>query len=291
MKPLGLISLVSTVLAVAGSAFGGDVRGSGMVVLDPVGSGALTMVGNSRVEIPARIVFVNSSHSRAINTSGSATLDAPLVNVVGGVRFSGGSGCTGTLREGMPPCANPFQSLSFPSTAGAADQGSVSMSSGHDRTLSPGFYSGISVSGNSRLDLEPGMYFIGEDGFRVTSGSVYGEGVVIVMMSGALDLSGTSALELSPPESGDLAGIVIAQPASNTEEMRIAGGREVLISGTLYAPGATLRLAGHSTISGEGPQMGDLVVAHRVALAGTASIKIGRPDAKPIDLPSLPVYD
>lgn len=291
MKCASFVTSVCTLLAVAGAAFGGEVSGSGLVVLDPSGDSALLMVGNSRVQIPTRVVYVNSSSNRAISTQGAAVIDAPLVNVVGGVQFSGGSGCTGTVREGVAACVNPYQNLAFPSAAGAPNRGSASLSHESHESLYPGFYSSISVTGNSVLHLEPGTYLIGEGGFKATSGSVYGEGVTIVMLSGALELTGASILQLSPPESGDMAGVVIAQPASNNTDVKIAGGRDVLISGSLYAPGARIILGGNSNVSGEGPQMGDLVVAHRVALAGTATIKIGGPGTKPIELPSQPLYD
>jgi hypothetical protein len=44
-------------------------------------------------------------------------------------------------------------------------------------------------------------------------------------------------------------------------------------------------------VMGDGPQMGDLVVANKVTLAGTSVIKIGHPLAPALDLPALPLFD
>ncbi|KAA0212327.1 MAG: hypothetical protein DYG94_14855 [Leptolyngbya sp. PLA3] len=161
-------------LAVAEVAPGSKVSRSELVVLDSIASAALSRAGQSRAQIPARIACVNSAHSSAIMTLGSAVLDAPEVHMVGGVQFSVEAGCTGTAREGMVRCADLYQGLAFPRAGEASDQGSVSLSREAIRTISPGFYSGICVAGRSRPTPQPGARFMVDDGLLVSSGSPVG---------------------------------------------------------------------------------------------------------------------
>lgn len=282
------LSLMVGFGALAGTALGRP-DGTGLVVLDRSADGALRLVGNSRVEIPARAVYVNSSSGSAVDTSGSAVLDTPNLYLVGDAQLGGGSYCTGTIHRSANPYADPFAGVRIPNGQDMTNRGAMSISGG-SRTLQPGYYpSGVSISGNAEVSMAPGVYVI-HGNFRVSSGSLSGQGVAVVMLDGSMDIRG-QGLQLSPPITGDLVGLVIAQPSSNSNEMRIAGGSEVILSGGIYAPSARLYLTGNSTTVGTGPQMGDLVVAGRVTLAGTASILIGCPTCRPIELPMLPLYD
>jgi hypothetical protein len=285
-----LTSLVVSV-AVAGAALAGDQPvPSGMVVLDSSANGALSMVGNSTVQIPARAVYVNSSSTKAVSTTGSAVLDAPYLYVVGGASFNGSSKCTGQVINSVAPYVDPYAGRQFPDTSGMADLGGRHITT--SVTLQPGYYSGgIRISGNAAVTLQPGLYVVGGDGLRLSSGSISGEGVCIAIYSGSLDIAGSSGMTLTPPADGPFAGITIAQPSFNTEEMKLAGGSEVDISGAIYAPRAMLTMVGNSTVEGTGPQMGDVVVAGRVTMKGTSIIRIGEPGAPPLKLPTAATYD
>jgi hypothetical protein len=187
--------------------------------------------------------------------------------------------------------ADPMSGLVIPGVAGLADRGAASISGG-TVTLQPGHYPhGISVSGsNTRVTFVPGAYVISGD-VHIGGGTITADGVMLVMLDGTLSISGQTALTLTPPTSGALTGMVIAQPAANTHAMSLGGGSSINISGGIYAPSAALTLTGGSGVSGEGPQMGDLVVAKRVALTGTGSIRIGHPLSPALQLPTQPLYD
>lgn len=286
-----LLAALTGITAFAGSALASGTDGSGLVVLNTTANAALSMTGNSTVRIPARAVYVNSNSRSAVRTVGNATLDAPNLFVVGETSFGGHSGCTGSTTTHCVPYADPLSGVRIPTSTGLTDQGSVSITGGGSRVLSPGYYShGISVTGNSSVTFSPGVYVINGD-LRITSGTITGQGVCIVMLGGSLSIAGTSGLTLSPPTSGDLANVVIAQPRSNTTGMSLSGGSGVNIAGSIYAPGANITLTGNSTLEGEGPQMGDLVVADTVTMTGTSLIKIGRPTYQAIIPPQMPLYD
>jgi hypothetical protein len=280
-----IAALAGTVVAAT------DLSGSGVVVLDTSCESALSMVGNSTVQIPARAVYVNSSHSRAVTTSGSAVLDCPNLYIVGGAQFTGGSMCTGAVTQSCNSYQNPLATLSCAATTGAEPLGSRSISGGTVE-LSPGYYDGgISVTGNANVTFSPGIYLIGGSGLKITAGTIVGNNVCFMILSGEMKVAGASSVSMSPPASGGYAGMVIMQSSSNTTEMNLRGGSEINITGTIYAPEAKVNLVGNGSVEGQGPQMGDLMVSKRLSLAGTGTIKIGRPTSQAIQLPKLPLAD
>ncbi len=282
-------------LLMAASAYGQDngQAESGLLVLNSSAPGALSMTGNSHIEIPARIVYVNSSSDNAVRTTGTAVLDAVSLYVVGGASFGGQSECTGTVVEGAPGIYDPLANRSFQfENESNSYQFYEQGSDGMPVVLEPGFYPyGIRITGNTDVVFSPGVFVLGGEGFVVTSGDVSGEGVCLVINSGEVRLAGSSSLMLTPPEDGEMEGIVLTQPSWNDSDMHLAGGSEFSVSGTIYAPSAELTMVGNSTIAGEGPQMGDLVIADTVDLRGTAMIRIGHENSKIVTLPSLPLYD
>jgi len=284
---------IGMIAAVAGVAQAGGASGSGLVVLNASSNGALTMNGNASIEIPTKIVYVNSSSPTAVQTVGKAVIDAPALYVVGNASFGGNSGCTGSVITGAPGIYDPLMHVVIPGSDGMESHGAVNIKqSSTPVTLTPGFYpDGLRVTGNASVELSPGVYVIGGGGLAITSGDVVGQGVCLIIAAGSCELAGASSLTLSPIDSGPLANIVLAQPPSNTAAMRLVGGSEFNVTGTIYTPKSTLTLVGNSQIEGTGPQMGDLVIADRVSLSGTASIRIGRDHLPQVSLPSMPLYD
>jgi hypothetical protein len=285
------IACLFAAAGLAGTALAGGVDGCGLVVLNTHEDGALTMSGNANVVIPSRVAYVNSCSGSAVRTVGNATLECEKLMICGGMSLSGNSGCTGPVVCSSAPFANPFDGLLAPSMAGLSALPEKKITGGNV-AIGPGYYAnGISISGGAQVSMAAGVYFIGH-GFKITSGSLVGADVTIVMLDGSLDFAGCSSLQLSPPSSGGaMSGVVIFQPAQNTADMSIAGGAEVNIGGTMYSAKGRIKLSGNSSVVGVGPQMGDLVVADKVSIAGTGSVKIGHPSFAAIILPKLPLYD
>lgn len=284
---------VTTVLSLTGSIALASSGQSGLVVLSQSASGALTMNGNSSVEIPARVVYVNSTSETAVLTNGRAVLNTTAMYVVGKTHFNGQSHCTGSVFHGAPPFYDPFRAMPMPSTSGMNSFDAIDIKSS-DQTivLQPGHYpQGLKITGNASVQFAPGVFVIGGPGLIITSGHVTGAGVCLIILSGESRLTGASTLSLSPIDTGPTAGMVLIQPASNTNPVRLAGGGSFSIAGTIYAPGAEVNLVGNSTVEGVGPLMGDLVIGDTVSLSGTATIRIGRAGMQRVTMPSLPLFD
>jgi hypothetical protein len=290
-SPMKFRMFLLGLVASAGTATASGIEGSGIIVLHPSMNGALTMSGNSTVQIPAKAVFVNSNHATAVRMSGNATLDAPNLNVVGGTSMSGNSQCTGSVALGSLPVQDPLSGLQFPSSAGMQNMGAQSLSSSTQKTLSPGYYPSISISANAVVTLQPGLYVLGGNMSLSGNAQLIGSDVTIMMSSGSLSLSGNGVVNLSPPSSGSYSSVVIAQPSSNTNVMSLSGNGNMNITGAIYSPNGTINMSGNGVVQGEGPLIGDIVIARVVNMSGNSTIKVGRPHLQAVAPPKIPLAD
>jgi hypothetical protein len=115
---------------------------------------------------------------------------------------------------------------------------------GSNITLEPGCYDGISCA-SCNITLTPsttGLYVF--NGSVSCSGcTITGDGVTIYAASGSFSLAGVT-YNLSAPTSGNYSGVTYYQPTSNTSSPSFAGGGGTTLSGLIYAPSATMSLAG-----------------------------------------------
>ncbi len=238
-------------------------------VLDPSAGGALSLSGSASISIPGTLV-IDSSSSSAIQASGTAKVTASGgVLVEGGVSTSGSGKVTKTGTPGST--GNPLTSLTEPSVSGTPV--SINLGGSSSKTIGPGVYSQINVSGSGKLTMTGGIYVIEGGGFSVSgAGSVTGSGVFIVNAGsdypsaggsyGGITLSGSGSYNLTPMTSGIDAGILFFQPSDNSKAMTVSGASTGM-SGTIDAPSASL------TVSGSG-QIGTGLIVDRLTLTGAA---------------------
>ncbi len=194
---------------------------------------------------------MDSSSSSALSASGNAAITASAIDVHGGVQKSGNA----TFKPGAVTeaavVADPLAGLTLPSTSGLTNYGSENLSGNSKATIKPGIYSQITVSGNAVLTMNAGTYIIEGGGFTVSgNAAVSGSGVLIFNAGsnypssggnfGAITLSGNGDVSLTPPATGPYAGILIFQPAANTQALTFSGNAMAGMAGTIYAPAAQL---------------------------------------------------
>lgn len=250
----------------------GDPPPTGLFVMDTgVTSKALNMSGSST--LIANGVFVNSSDAKAVVTSGSAAITARDIMVVGSTNFGSSPGYTGTLTCSCAAQPDPCSGLTIPTSSGMTDKGSFSTST--NATIQPGYYSGqVKVSGGT-LTFAPGVYVLG-NGLDVSSASIAGEGVTLVIAGGKLNFSGSSSAQMNTTTTAPVAGATVIQPSSNTNKITLSGGSSFVLGGIIYAPSAPADLSGSSSTTGGGPTFGESFICKTANLSGSASIKIGR---------------
>ena len=256
--------------AVAGSG-SGAYSTAALLVLNPTGT-SVTLSGTTALTATNGSIVVNSTSSTAVLSSGSPSITAPVLDLSGSIRYSGTNPNKATVTNlGQSSTPDPLAGLAAPSTTGMTNHGSINLSGSATTTLSPGVYSGISLSGSSSVTLSPGVYYI--NGAMTTSGSssISGAGVFIYKTgSGAVDLTGTGALSLSPMTGGPYAGITMFQDRTSTTGATMSGSGNISNTGTFYFPDATLTLSGTSGVN----VMGTQVIAKNLTLSGTASINV-----------------
>ncbi len=234
-----------------------------ILVLDPTAGGALSLSGNAGISVPGAVV-VDSSSKTALTESGSASIKAGSIQVVGGVSKSGNATLSPAPTTGVAVVPDPLAGLAVPvaSSLGLSNQGSVSLSGNSTRTISPGIYSQITVSGYASLTLQSGVYILAGGGLTVSgNASIAGNGVVLFNAGsaynattgsdggtyGSITLSGNGTYALSAPTTGTYSGILIFQDRNNTRALTLSGNSTVgTTSGTIYAKAAALTFSGNA---------------------------------------------
>jgi hypothetical protein len=230
------------------------VASPSIVVLNGSASGALSLSGNSAINIPGAVI-VESSSRTAISVGGNARLSPAATGV------------------SVP---DPFAGLAGPSTTGLTNYGAERLTGSSSATLNPGIYSQIKVLGNASLTMNPGVYIIEGGGLTVTgNASISGSGVMIYNAGsnypgnggsfGGITLSGTGTFNLSAPTTGIYAGLLIFQSRQNTRALSFSGNAMAGMAGTIYAANASLSMSGNASLQSP-------LVVGRLSLSGNVSL-------------------
>jgi len=245
-------------------------------VLNPTASGSLRMTGTASLTSGCG-VYVHSSaagSNGAISLTGSGgitTTGQSKTSVAGTVSKTGTSYITPAAETGVTPHspADPFAAtLPAPPAAGAC-QPTAQFTGSSPHTIPAGTYCDqIRQSGSAVLTLTTGTYYL-KAGIKVSgSAMVTATGpVTIYVAGGAIDLTGSSGINLSPPTSGTYQGISIWQPPSNTSAGVIVGSTTQVVGGLIYMPSAALTYTGTSATSAV-----TSIVVDTLSMVGTSSI-------------------
>jgi Flp pilus assembly protein TadG len=266
--------------------------GTCVYVLDPSASGAFSASGGVVFNATCGL-FVNSNSSRALTTSGGACVTASQIGVVGGTQVNG---CTHpTPVTGVHPVGDPLASVPEP-TVGSCNKNNYSLSGGKTATIDAGVYcGGISLSGGSHLNLNPGTYILNGGGLQVSGGSILvGDGVTFFNTCvgscpggyQAISFSGGANNTLSAPTTGSLAGILFFQdrniPSTQWGKTNtITGGSASTFAGALYFPNTPLSYSGGGSTNA--PYT--IVVARTLTISGGCTFNrdySSLPDGSPV---------
>lgn len=258
----------------------------GIVVTESSAKSALQAIGSSELAITATggRVVVNSNHSAAVLASGGSTITVPELSVVGGISTSGGSTIVGDVLTGQDPHTDPLGWLPQPVQSDYTTQSSsvYSVSSGVV-TINPGVYiGGISVSGSAQLTMNPGVYYLKDGGLETkNTATVTGSEVMIYndpsTTTQSFDFKSTGAISLTPPTSGDYAGILFYQRRNATTATTLTANSNTEVYGAFYTRDGGLDIVGQGATTA----MGTAYVVKSLKVSGGGSISI-------IDLPEEP---
>ena len=264
-----------------------------LCVLDPAAPGAMLLAstGSGNIEVNGGGIVVNSEAGSALNLLGTGTIKAVQLRVLGGVTPTSALGQLLTPAElGGPPAVDPLEDLPTPDQlVPPPPTGNPAQVITTDTTLAPGVYPSIDVQSGT-LTLQPGVYVVTDfTGFTVrTAGHVVGDGVTIYLACGAYPtpcggggarfrLENGGDFQVSPPTTGEYAGLSIFADPGNTRTMRLLG--PVRLEGAVYAA------AGRLLVDVDSPgtvQIDALVAVDRLLKAGTGALQVNYDPSSPL---------
>jgi hypothetical protein len=238
----------------------------GLLVLDPTGKDALTATGNASIVVNDVVsgtdlgagIVVDSDNAETATATGNASVSAKYIEIVGGAVATEHGTYTSPVNHNFAPMSDPA-GLPLPPAPSTTFQG-ITVSGNSAVTLQPGTYiGGIKITGNGSVTLAPGLYYMEGGGFWATGkGSVTGDGALIVNAPGgagdALNFTGQGTVTLRAPTNltGAYApynGLVIFQDPASTVAINVTGQAKLSLTGTLYAPRASLNITGNGIVA------------------------------------------
>lgn len=248
-----------------------------IIVLDPIGKGALSTGGTGTNTTVGSPIQVNSSNSQAMIANGGGMMVASkfLVNGIPGWASPGGGIFAGPIISNSPPVPDPLANLPYPDINSLPVQSTkkIQLSGNQTTTLYPGvYYGGVSITGGSVI-LSPGIYYMQGGGFNVGGqANLSGSGVMIfnnpLSNSDTISLAGGGSCVLSPPLTGPYQGVLIFQNRSATTGVSVSGANGAeSISGTFYAAGAMLSVTGN----GSQQTIGSQYISYDLSLGGNGT--------------------
>jgi Flp pilus assembly protein TadG len=249
----------------------------------------ISTTGSVALTLNSCAVYDNSPDSPgALTLTGGATITAQAAYISGTVSGSGLTTTDGTF-TGVNPIPDPYanRSFSWPTPKPNAQsnkncsQNNYKLTGGKTDTVSASgatpyvFCNGLSVQGNSAVNLCPGIYIIDQGTLDLSSGTLNAppssgctsnpsvNGVTIVLandVSGGVpaDIKVTGGFNLNitaptfDPPAGTTSGIAIFQDrvACSGCTNKVAGGTSQSITGVIYSPNNTLTYNGGSATGG-----------------------------------------
>jgi hypothetical protein len=244
--------------------------------LHPSAEGALTISGNSNVDLDCGVV-VNSDHpNAALDQSGTSCLSATSISITGG--YDGD--CVSPEPEvSMPNYGDPLSSLVEPSFGSCDFNSKINVSSGASATLTPGVYcKGIALNGT--VVFEPGLYVLDEGGLDIQSSAVVtnnenASGGVTFYLTGSgskyasVNIAAGSQVTLTPMTTGPLANVLFFQDRNaNNGQSKFTGQTNMDLTGILYFPNSEVEFTGGSEMD----EAEILLVASTLKVTGNSYI-------------------
>jgi Flp pilus assembly protein TadG len=274
LSVIGINTMTVSVRAVAYEGSGPNC----IYVMDATAPDALSGSGSSSVSSSCG-VLVDSSASNGLALSGSATMTAPSIGVVGGYTGGGSSTYTPTPKTAVIAASDPLAYVQAPTVGSCAHTNfslsNAGTSSSYYQVYAGTYCGGITIS-NGYTNFNAGTYILAGGGLTSQGGpSMTGTGITFYNTTGtggykAINLSGNATANFSAPTSGPLTGILFFQDRSipsSAAGSAVSGSSSSTFDGALYFPTTTLTYSGNSSVNGY-----NIVVADKLSLSGNSSI-------------------
>ncbi len=192
--------------------------------------------GSGDLSVPNCEIYDDSSSSNALNETGSGSITAAKIGVVGNYNKTGSGSISPKPMIGMVAVSDPLASLQPPAIPTGSCSGSgctVSNTGSSNMSINQGTYTSISNTGSGTLTLNPGNYIINGNLTNSGSGSlILGPGNYTI--DGSFTSSGSGSLTLG-------AGLYIVE-----------GNLQLSGSGPMSGAGVSFYTGGQTSVSGSG---------------------------------------
>lgn len=237
--------------------------GTGCIIaLNPTAHDAVNFSGSANASLIACEVMSNSVAADSVAIEGSADVDAPCVNAVGGVSATSNLVMTDCpeARENLPPIDDPYAHLSEPDMSAPCEPAG---------STAPGRHcGGLDLTGS--VHLAPGTYIVDGGSLKSNaSANITGDGVTFFITNGAdVRFNGSSHLDLSAPTTGDYAGVLMyGDPDSTTSSVKLNGNASSNFTGSFYMPSQTVEHLGNFGATNGCTQ----IIADKVEISGSSA--------------------
>ncbi|MBL4890228.1 MAG: pilus assembly protein [Rhizobiaceae bacterium] len=212
-------------------------------------------------------VYANSTDPDAIRADDKGTIKASVICSSGGVTGTSSAFSPRALTD-CPAIPDPLLGRAEPSASGC-DYNKTEIVS-QKKTLFPGVYcGGLKIAGNSNVSFEPGIYSIKGDKFIAQDDStIVGINVGFYLADDAayFEFGESTTIELTAPENGLLAGILMFESRSVTDgrKHQIYSNNARILIGTFYLPRSTLVVSTKAPVASDSAYTA--VIAHAIEL-------------------------
>lgn len=240
-----------------------------VMTLNDTQEGSLTIEKDAELFAPNCSIQVNSSHERALMSTGTYAPSTKKICVNGSVTGNLGPDVQANCSKRSDPYKN--MEAHVPASNNECDFGPISIfkvssyreviDAGEKNSVrKPGVYcNGLHLHG-SNVTLEPGVYTMHNGPLTIGDGAnVKGEGVTFVFTGNTSTLytNGNFNLDLTAPKSGKYAGLLFFQDKNSSpdEIAIIKGGANIKLNGTTYFPTQDLFIGGTGEMGTLSPSM------------------------------------
>jgi hypothetical protein len=218
-------------------------------------------------------VYANSSATDAIKSNKNALVQSIMTCTVGGAQ-GGVKNFDPKPTQDCPEIGDPLADRPEPDVPNCTTTKKLAVYT--NATLSPGVYcGGISISKNAVVTLLPGIYIIKDGPLEVVDNAqIIGTdvGFFLTGNKATIVFTGNSVIDLSGPESGDLAGLLFFESRSQdpTGVHRILTKKANKLVGTIYLPRTEFKVDVDGSVSSQSPYTA--IIARRVHLFNNSNV-------------------
>jgi hypothetical protein len=287
----------NSIKAMAGAAAGPAAPNNCVLcVLEPTAPDAMLLnpTDTGGIRVDGGGIVVNSRSSSALHLLGLGDVSAEQIRVIGRALVPvGGGQLLPPAEEGGPPAVDPLADLRPPDQVDPLllPGGNTAQVITTNTTLLPGVYPNIDVQSGT-LTLEPGVYVVtdsqpGHPGFAVRDGAqVVGNRATIYLAcqnyptpcggnGTRFRLENGGEFNVSPPTTGEYAGLSIFADKGNTRSIQLLG--EVDLRGAVYAASARLVVNSPDLV-----QINALMAVDRLLKNGAGQLLVDYDPASPL---------